>query len=443
MRTIAVALVLLFPGGFALAQQERAPVPKPELQFLSQVVSQIHEEYAGPVDDAKLAAACASGARAASGLAGAAGGAEVSSLTAIPPLLQDLKAKADPALTYRKLAFGCASGMMESLDARSGFLDPEDYRELQVGASSTAGIGLELRKEGDAAVVVGTIAGGPAERAALAPGDRLVRVDGERVAGMTLAAVVNRLRGKAGSEVALSIERGADRKPHELAIKREIIRLPRVNLEWLEQGVLGIRIRQFYDGTRGELIRELEGILSQREPSALLPDLRDNSGGLLYGAVEVAGVFLQGDALIGTTKGRSKRSMQVFKANDPQRYSRFEQPSEALARVLRQKPMAVLVNAHTASGAEIAAAALQGNGRATLVGAPTFGTGSIQTIIPLKGDGALRLTTSYWFGPGERKLEANPLRPDVEVKPDPDSIKRIDAARHRAIELPAAKAAGR
>lgn len=427
-----------------LAQESGTPVPKADLQMLSEIVTLMKEQYTEVVNDAALAAGCVAGMREAGG--GAARSPDPASLRAIPALLVEVRKSAAPGTSYRTLANGCARGMAGRLDVGSRFLDSEEFRELQVGSGGVAAVGLELRKFGDAVVVVSVIDGTPAQRGSIEPGDAITRIDGAPTTGMALASAIRGLRGTAGSTVKLTLQRAGRSAPIEVELRREVIRVPSARLEWLSGDVLGIRIAQFGEATRSQLVRDLGPMIGQREPSGLLLDLRDNTGGLLYSAIEVTALFLDADAVVGSTAGRARDVARTYRASEPPRSRwRYDDPpiAPALAKILAGKTMTVLVNGRTASGAEIAAAALQQNRRASLIGTPTFGAGAIQTIFPLAGSGALRLTTSHWLGPSGRRLEGNPLQPDLIVAAEVDSNaqKRVDLQRQTALEVLAAKAA--
>ena len=396
----------------AFAQDGSLDVPPAQLQLLSSLVEHIKDDYAGPVDEPRLAGVCAAALRM-TAKAPAAPPAAKADFASIPRLLSEAKRMAPAEVTHEDLAHACAKGMALALDDHSQFLDPARFRELQVG-NPMAAIGIEIGKRGDAVMVLEPIDGAPAQRAGIRAGDRLVSVDGEPFDGLSLEAAARALRGRPGSEAIVTVERPGVADPMQFSIKRQLIRI-RPRVEWLEGDILYLQFRQMNSAIGEGLVRSLEQMVNARAPAGIVLDLRDNTGGLLRTTTEIAGLFLQAGSLVGATKG--KRG-EEFKAS---------RRSAALSGVLQTAPMVVLVNGKTASGGEILAAALQAHRRARLVGTPTFGMGSIQTIMPLGGNTALKLTTHYWMAPGERMLEGNPLQPDVNVASD-DALKVRDTA---------------
>jgi carboxyl-terminal processing protease len=273
-------------------------------------------------------------------------------------------------------------------------------------------------------VIVQPIEDAPAHRAGMQAEDRLVSVDGEPLGGQSVEAAARLLRGPPGSEVKVVVARPGAAQPLQFTTKREIVRI-RPKVEWLDGAILHIRFRSIQESTIGELLRALEQAVEGRKPAGMVVDLRDNTGGLLQRTAEIAGLFLEDKALVGRMKGKR---VEDFRAGRPSlgRDNPDTRPSAGLRTVLAATPMVVLVNARTASGGEILAGALQAHGRAQLVGAPTSGIGSIQSIVPLGGNTAVKLTTHYWIAAGERMLEGNPLQPDIEVTGDdalPTSIR--------------------
>lgn len=198
--------------------------------------------------------------------------------------------------------------------------------------------------------------------------------------------------------------------------KGETMRLSKVRVWWGEGDVLQLRIARFTDGTRNELLRELARLAdgATREPRGIVLDLRDNAGGTLLAAVDTSGVFLEDGLEVGATRGRGQKLIASYRANERDRVSYYGPavPMQ-LTRALKRAPLAVLVNERTASGAEILAAALRGNGRAQLVGARTLGMGSVQTLFPLAGGAALKVTTAFWHAPKDVPLDGRPLDPDL------------------------------
>jgi carboxyl-terminal processing protease len=406
------------------ASELAAAVPEAQLQLLTEIVTRIKDEYAGPVDDGRLASGCAASVREAA----KAPSLQAADLPAIPQLLAEAKRGAREGVTTEQLAYACANGMLGALDKHSQFMDPAKFRELQVPSGGLGGIGVEIARRGDAVVVVEPINGAVAQRAGIQPEDRLVSVDGKPLDGQSLEDASRLLRGKLGSEASVVIERPGVAEQMKFSMKREIVRI-RPKVEWLQGAILYVQFKQFLESTRDELVRGLERSVKERPPIGIVLDLRDNTGGLLRSTAEVAGLFLERDAFVGRTKGKHQgEEYRAGRATGLRDY--FDvRPSAALSDILLRTPIVVLVNAKTASGAEIAAAALQGHRRAQLIGTPTLGMGSIQTIFPLGSRAAMKLTTHYWIAPGERSLEGSPLQPDVAVAGEEAQQKAVEVLR--------------
>ncbi|MDW8480039.1 MAG: S41 family peptidase [Xanthomonadales bacterium] len=266
------------------------------------------------------------------------------------------------------------------------------------------GVGLELVRREDGRVgVLATIDGGPASRADVRAGDLIAAIDGEAIAaGTAIGEVIARLRGPPGSEVGLTLEREGRDGLLMVRLKRERIRVGSVRAEPLGEDVLYLRVAQFHEGTAGEIRRALERRLGSggRSLAGLVLDLRQNPGGLLHVAVEVADLFLEAGVVVRLV-GRHAGQSAEFSAG----------PGDLLAGV----PIAVLIDGGTASAAEIVAAALRDRGRARLIGEPSFGKGSVQTIVPLSEREAIKLTTARLHAPGGQVLDGSGLEPDLRV----------------------------
>jgi len=414
----AAAVVLALAAAGAVAQDAGEPIPKADLQLVSDAVRYIRRDYARETDDAALASACADALAAASGSSERA----ARSLEALPGLLMRARAATRGEITYRKLADRCIAGMVGTLDKHSEYLDEEEARLMYRGAPGVAATGLELRKNGKDLVAVDVYDDSPAAKAGMRVGDVILMIDGVAADSLSLRDAVLRLRGAAGSTVALQVMRPGTVKPMELVAKREVIRIQSVRVRWLEGDVLELQVNRLVDSTRAELQREIMKIAGSppRAPRGILLDLRANSGGLLTVAVDLAGLFLEKGAPVGSTRGRRGRMIAPYTAGEhpsANRYWSYQSMllPEPLTTALRKAPLIVLVAGRTASGAEILAAALQVNGRARLAGERSFGRGSIQTLFPL-GVGAgpmLKLTTAYWYGPKDVELDGAPLEPEL------------------------------
>jgi carboxyl-terminal processing protease len=295
--------------------------------------------------------------------------------------------------------------VLRGLDAQTNYLRPERYRDfLAVTKGEFGGVGLELRSENGLIKVVGPIADTPAANADLYPGDLITQIDSKPINGLTLEQVVGRLRGPVKTPVTVTILRKGTERPREINLVRDLIRVSPVKAR-LESDVIYIKLSTFNEQSRPNLRQSLQNLkksAGERLRGYVL-DLRNNSGGLLNAATLIAGDFLDGRPIV-TIKGRAKDAVD----------RRVAQPGD----IADNKPMVVLVNGGTGSGAEIVAAALQDHRRALVIGTRSLGKGSIQTIYPLGERGALRLTTEYMYRPSGKALETVGVFPDVVIEQD-------------------------
>lgn len=306
----------------------------------------------------------------------------------------------------KKLIYGALKGMVESLDRHSQFLDPGAYSEMQVETKGEfGGVGLEITIAKDGVLtVVAPMDDTPAAKAGLMPQDKIVKIDGESTRGISLHEAVNRLRGRAGSKVTLTVLREEQEQMFEVVMIRSVIQIRSVKeAQAVAEGIGYVRISEFQDNTPGDLQKALSDLEKKRISDGLILDLRNNPGGLLDVAVDVAGQFLPAGSLIVSTKGRVESQNQGFRSEPGHPSLDF--------------PIVVLVNNGSASASEIVAGALQDHGRAILMGTKTFGKGSVQTVIPLRDGSAVRLTTSIYHTPSGQAIHGKGLQPDVVVEP--------------------------
>jgi carboxyl-terminal processing protease len=318
-------------------------------------------------------------------------------------------------------------GMLAGLDPHSAYLSGDDYRELKVGTTGEfGGLGIEVGMEDGFVKVISPIDDTPAQRAGLRPGDLIVRLDDKPVKGMTLNEAVGLMRGKPGSEVTLLISREGVPKPFTVKLVRAVIHVVSVKSRLLEPGFGYLRISQFQARTSDDVLKAVAKLKAQSKGrlKGLVMDLRNNPGGILNAAVAVSDAFLE-SGLIVYTEGRSEDSRLEFKAG----------PDD----VLDGAPMVVLINGGTASASEIVAGALQDHKRAVIMGSQSFGKGSVQTIIPIDQDSALKLTTARYYTPSGRSIQAEGIVPDIVLEPlklkaaeaaDFKPLKEADLARH-------------
>lgn len=311
----------------------------------------------------------------------------------------------------QELIYAAIDGMLATLDPHTHLLRPEAFRDLQRETRGEfSGLGLEITLREGNLTVVAPIEGTPAERAGLRPKDEIIEIDGVSTQGMNLPESVRRMRGPEGTRVTLSIQREGSPTPLSFSLVREVIKIRSIRSEVLEGGVGYVRVRGFLESTRQDLQRALREVTAQGVKGLIL-DLRNNPGGLLRQAVEVADTFLKRDSLIVSTRGR--------RPDQSQRYpDRRGSPYEEV-------PLVVLVNAGSASAAEIVTGALQDHRRALILGRRTFGKGSVQSLIPLSDGSGLRLTTSHYFTPNGREIQEKGILPDVLVPQPGDEAREI------------------
>jgi carboxyl-terminal processing protease len=335
--------------------------------------------------------------------AGSSGAGTGSDLSLMREVIRQVEHSYVEPVNGQKLEQDALKGMLTRLDPHSDFMDEQQYRQL-IGATrgEFGGIGIELTLQGSVPQVIAPIEGTPAFNAGIEPGDRIVRVDGQPTAGMDGEEVVKRLRGTAGSRVVLTIARSG--KPvFDVPLTRAIVHVVSVKSQ-LEAGQIGyVRVSSFAENTPTDLTAAIARLREQAHGrlNGFVLDLRNDPGGLLDAAVTVAGDFIDGGTVV-TTRGRDKSDDHVYTA-------------PAAGDLLEGTPMVVLINSASASAAEIVAGALQDHHRATLMGTRSFGKGSVQSIIPLDGRGALRLTTALYYTPSGRSIQGEGVAPDVVV----------------------------
>ena len=292
--------------------------------------------------------------------------------------------------------------MLTDLDGHSRFLDEDAYADILISASSHyTGVGLDVTVDDGRVTVVEPLEGAPAERAGILPNDVVVSVDDIPVDPDNTQDAISRMRGEAGTSVTLDVMRSGIQDPLRFALTRAEVRLTTVHTDYLGDGVGYMRLSSFTDGTGEELREAADELLSELDLQAVVLDVRDNPGGTLGAAVEVADAFLD-EGLIVRGNGRI----------DEARFVETATPGD----VIDGRKLIVLVDDRSASASEIVAAALQENQRARVVGERTFGKGSVQTVIPLTDGGALKLTTSEYFTPSGRSIDGRGVEPDLVVE---------------------------
>ncbi|AZY47916.1 S41 family peptidase [Bordetella avium] len=364
--TGVVAGVLLSVGVTAVAQRGN-PLPLDELRQLTNVFSAIKNNYVEQVDD-------------------------------------------------KALIGNAISGMVSNLDPHSAYLDADAFREMQTATQGEfGGLGIEVGAEDGFVKVISPIEDTPAARAGIMAGDLIIKIDDTPTKGMSLNDAVKLMRGKPKSPITLTIVRADHPQPIVVKIVRDVIKVRSVRSKMLDDGVAYVRIAQFQEKTGSDLARHLRELGAKGAPKGLVLDLRNDPGGLLTSAIGVSGAFLPADSLVVSTDGRTPDSRHKYLAT-PSEFARGEGNYLAdLPEWTKTVPMVVLVNVGSASASEIVAGALQDHKRAKVLGNRTFGKGSVQVILPLSESTAVKLTTSRYFTPSGRSIQATGIEPDYVV----------------------------
>jgi carboxyl-terminal processing protease len=303
----------------------------------------------------------------------------------------------------KELVKDALKGMLTRLDPHSEYMDQEQYQQMTaVSRGQFGGIGVELTLEAKVPEVIAPIDGTPAADAGIEPGDRILRIDAQPTTGMDVEEIVKRLRGAAGTKVSLTISR-SDRAPFDVTLTRTIIHVVSVKSDLKGDNIGYVRVATFTESTQAELGNAISRLRDRARGrlNGLILDLRNDPGGLLEAAVDVAGDFIDGGVVV-TTRGRTGEDDHIYRA-------------PATGDLVRGTPVVVLINSASASAAEIVAGALQDHHRATVMGTRSFGKGSVQTIIPMGGQGALRLTTALYYTPTGRSIQGHGIAPDIVV----------------------------
>ena len=363
----AVAGALTTIGLQATARGSLSPLPLEELQQLAAVFGMVKSDYVEPVDE-------------------------------------------------KKMISDAIGGMVAGLDPHSIYFDKKTFKEFREGTTGKfVGVGIEIGMEDGVVKVVTPIEGSPAFRAGIKSGDLITRIDDTAVKGLGMDQAVKRMRGEPNTKVVLTIYRKDENRGFPVTITREEIRVQSVRAKTVEPGYAWIRVSQFQDRTIDDFARKIEE-LYKADPNlkGLVLDLRNDPGGLLEGAVALSAAFLPADVTVVTTNGQIAESRATFKSS-PSDYARRgnNDPLRKLPAGLKTVPLVVLVNEGSASASEIVAGALQDYKRATIMGAQTFGKGSVQTVRPLPAETGLKITTARYYTPSGRSIQAKGIVPDV------------------------------
>ncbi|PHQ69355.1 MAG: peptidase S41 [Sneathiella sp.] len=296
------------------------------------------------------------------------------------------------------------NGMLSSLDPHSSYLNPKNYDGMKVQTRGKfGGLGIEVTMENGLVKVVSPIDDTPASKAGVLAGDYITHLDGEAVLGLTLSEAVERMRGLVDTDLALTIRREGEKEPVEISITRAIITVQSVRGKLEDDGILYVRISSFTEQTDKGLRKTVDKLKAEAgdDFKGIILDLRNNPGGLLDQAIAVSDAFLAKGEIV-STRGR--------KSKDAQRYN------AKIDDIVDGMPIVVLINGGSASASEIVAGALQDHGRAVILGTKSFGKGSVQTIVPLQGNGAMRMTTARYYTPSGNSIQAKGITPDIEVE---------------------------
>jgi len=337
----------------------------------------------------------------------------------------------------KRLITEAINGMLTGLDPHSAYLDQEAFKELQVGTQGQfGGLGIEVGMEDGFVKVISPIEDTPAFKAGIKPNDLIIKLDETPVKGMSLNDAVKRMRGKPNTSITLTISRKGESAPIVVTLTRAVIRVQSVKSKIIEPGYAWVRVSQFQEATTENMVRQLTQMFKENPNlKGLVLDLRNDPGGLLHGAVAISAAFLPAKTLIVSTDGRAEDAKKKFYASpdDYARGGRGEDVLKSLPQAVKNIPMVVLVNGGSASASEIVAGALQDHKRATVIGTQTFGKGSVQTIMPLGNNTAIKLTTARYYTPGGRSIQALGIKPDIVVEDPTDTLTRVreaDLTRH-------------
>ena len=303
----------------------------------------------------------------------------------------------------KDLVEAAINGMLTSLDPHSGYLNPESFEDMRVQTKGEfGGLGIEVTLDSGFVKVVSPIDDTPAAKAGLQAGDYITRLDDEQVLGMTLQDAVNKMRGEAGSKIKLTVQREGTPEPLEFTLKRAIIEVKSVRAG-VYDNIGYIRVTAFNENTYDNLVKYTQDIRKDLKENirGYVLDLRNNPGGLLDQAVAVSDAFLERGEIV-STRTRDMAEIQRFNAE--------------AGDLIDGKPLAILINGGSASASEIVAGALKDHRRGVVIGTRSFGKGSVQTVMPLAGGGALRLTTARYYTPSGESIQAKGITPDAEIK---------------------------
>jgi carboxyl-terminal processing protease len=341
-------------------------------------------------------------------------------------------------VTDKKLITEAITGMLTGLDPHSSYLDADAFKELQIGTQGEfGGLGIEVGMEDGLVKVISPIEDSPAYHAGMKSGDLIIKLDDVMVKSLTLSDAVKRMRGKPGSKIVLTVIRKEAPKPLTFNLTRAVIKVQSVKSKLVEPGYAFIRITQFQEHTGENLATAINNLFKQNQGAmkGLVLDLRNDPGGLLNSSVAASAAFLPKDALVVYTEGRnSEAKMRLTAVPNDYLHNSEKDYLKNLPAAVKTVPMIVLVNGGSASASEIVAGALQDHKRAVIMGTQTFGKGSVQSVLPLGNNTAIKLTTARYYTPGGRSIQAKGIIPDIVVE-DPATVDQDQTFRMREADL--------
>ncbi len=319
-------------------------------------------------------------------------------------------------VAYSNLITGALQGMLQSLDPHSQFMDADMYKDMKDDTSGQfGGLGIVISLKDNILTIVAPMEDTPGFRAGLLAGDKIMEIDGVSTEGYSLQEAVKKLRGAPGTKITLRILRSKTQEFKAVEIERAIIEVASVkDVKVLEDGIGYLRLTQFSEPTAEMLQKELDGLM-EKNIRALVIDLRNNPGGLLSSAIDVASKFLERNQIVVSTQGRDEKDNEVYKSRGRKRYMDI--------------PLAILVNAGSASASEIVAGALKDHRRAVLIGEKTFGKGSVQSVLSMDEGTAIRLTTAKYYTPSKEVIHERGIEPDIVVPMPPEDWRTLQMQR--------------
>ncbi|MGB0955413.1 MAG: S41 family peptidase [Panacagrimonas sp.] len=348
-------IVALSSGVLATKDENSSALPFRDLQVFVEILNRVKSEYVEPIDD-------------------------------------------------QTLLENAVRGMLDGLDPHSAYLDKDEFKEINISTSGKfGGLGIEVQMFNGLVRVISPIDETPAARAGIQPGDLIVKIDDTPIKGLSLSEAVRKMRGEPGTKINLTLMREGAPRPMNVEIERAVINVASVRSRMLEPGMAYLRISSFTTETGRAVQKQIKKLNKENQAplQGLVLDLRNNPGGVLDAAVKVSDAFLEGGDIV-SIKGRKKASKREFKAT----------PGD----LLNGRPIVVMINAGSASASEIVAGALQDQKRAVLMGDKTFGKGSVQTIMPLQTQAAIKLTTARYYTPSGRSIQGEGVEPDITVR---------------------------